>query len=96
MMFVVKVIISDKTNANVQAFQWKDKIWYMVTKPINRGIELLVHYGNEYEEDLLTNSVLIKPKVEVKAGAGMFHYVVFDSIAKSKLLLFYWFLCTLN
>ena len=37
---------------NVQAFQYRKKIYYRTTKEIDRDEELLVYYGDKYAEDL--------------------------------------------
>lgn len=33
---------------NVEAYQSYDKIWYRTSKKINKGMELIVDYGDEY------------------------------------------------
>jgi len=35
---------------NVEAYQKKDKIWYSTIKKISKGMELVVHYGEDYFE----------------------------------------------
>ena len=37
---------------NVQAFQYRKKIYYRTTKEIDRDEELLVYYGDKYAKDL--------------------------------------------
>ena len=37
---------------NVQAFQYRKKIYYRTTKEIGRDEELLVYYGDKYANDL--------------------------------------------